>query len=107
MFLQQIPAIPKEYVDLLIWIIGISFSVIVILAGVIVYLHRDGKRTSETVIVHTAKTNSVLETIAGNIKDSGTANQDLRDSIKDLQGTIKSQNDYLPKIINALTGKGI
>lgn len=107
MFLQQIPAVPKEYVDTLIWIIGSCITVIGILAAVIVYLHREGRKSSEAMIVHTSKTNSVLETIGVNIKDSGTANQDLRDSIKDLQGTIKSQNDYLPKIINALTGKGI
>lgn len=107
MLLQQVPAVPKEYVDLLIWIIGISFSVIIILAGVIVYLHKDSRKNAEQSITHIGKTNSVLENISVSMKEGVNANMGLKESIKDLHGVINAQNDYLPKIINALRGKEI
>jgi hypothetical protein len=105
--MQNLPAVPKEYVDLLIWIIGILIFVITVLSGVVVYLHRSKERDSKIIMEHIGKTNVVLQDISVAMKDVGHSNLKLTDSIKDLHTVTKTQNDLFPRIIKALTGKDV
>lgn len=107
MYLQSTPQVPKEYIDLLIWIIGILMTVIGAFVGVTIYFHRTSVKDKSTIIEHIGHTNSALDNIANYMKDSGTATNNLQGSIKDLENTLKAHNDFLPRLIKALSGRDV
>lgn len=75
--------------------------------GVTVYFHRTSLKDKATIIGHISHTNSALDSIAEYMKEHGTASIGLKESIKDLETTLKAHNDFLPRLIKALSGREI
>lgn len=96
--------IPQGEKELLHWIIYILIAILII---VVTYFIKKQNKSDKIImdiskesIVHISKTNEVITQLSGVVKETGESNRELKSAIE-------SHNDYLPKLIKALSGKDI
>lgn len=108
MLLLQIEQLSKEIPqgekELLHWIIYILIGLLIIVVTYFVKKQNKSDKVIQEIskesIIHISKTNEVISQLSGVVKETGESNRQLK-------GAIESHNDYLPKLIRALSGKEI
>jgi len=102
---QTIRDIPSGERQLLEWIIYTLITVVGIMGVGWVWFGKRFLKMFKDYSEHTHKTNTVLEAVSSNIRNNTDATTQLKESVKDLHNSIEKNNDFLPKLIKAITGK--